>query len=145
MAVPADTPVTVPVVLFTVATSVLLLAQVAPAVAVLNVVVPPTHTFGLPVIAAGNGFTVIVCVCVVPSGDEYVTTEVPAAEEIPVNTPVVISMVPAAGLLADHVPPDGEQCSAVVMPSHTVNTPVIGPGNATTVTIAVIRQPVGSV
>ncbi len=55
---PVVTPDTTPPVDVTVATAVLLLLHVPPEVASLNVTVDPTHTFALPVIAAGNGLTV---------------------------------------------------------------------------------------
>ncbi len=57
--VPAATPVTVPVE-FMVATAVLLLAQVPPEVASERAIVDPAHTELAPVIAAGNGLTVMV-------------------------------------------------------------------------------------
>jgi hypothetical protein len=52
VAVPADTPDTTPL-LFTVATPVLLLLQVPPVVALLNIVVLPTQTVDVPEIASG--------------------------------------------------------------------------------------------
>jgi hypothetical protein len=57
--VPAATPLTVPDPEPTVACAVLLLLQVPPAVPSLKVVVKPTHTLVVPVIAAGTGLTVI--------------------------------------------------------------------------------------
>ena len=59
VAVPADTPVTVPV-LPTVATVVVVLLQAPPVVASLNPVVDPAQTVAVPVIvpADGNGLTV---------------------------------------------------------------------------------------
>jgi hypothetical protein len=57
--VPAPTPVTIPVEAPIVATPVLLLLQVTPPVALESVVVLPTHTVAVPVIAAGVVFTVI--------------------------------------------------------------------------------------
>lgn len=59
---------------------------------------------------------------------------------IPVVTPIV-AMEP--DML--HVPLPGVQLSVVVPPSHTLAAPVISPGSALIVTIAVLRQPVGSV
>ena len=64
--VPADTPVTTPVPEPTVALLVLLLLQVPPVVASVNAVVKPAHTLVVPVIEAGNGFTVTVIVGVLP-------------------------------------------------------------------------------
>ena len=56
--VPAAMPVTSPVLRPIVAASVLLLVQSPPAVASDKVVVSPAHTVSVPVITAGNGFTV---------------------------------------------------------------------------------------
>lgn len=55
--VPANAPVTTPVEPTTVALP-LLLVQVPPAGPLLSVVLCPTHTLVLPVIAKGNAFTV---------------------------------------------------------------------------------------
>lgn len=57
---PDATPVTIPEPVPTVAKPVLLLVHVPPLVASLNVVVRPAQTFTVPVIDAGNGFTVTV-------------------------------------------------------------------------------------
>ena len=56
---PADKPVTTPVLIFMDAL-VLLTLQLPEGVASLKVIVEDTHTFAGPVIACGNGFTVIV-------------------------------------------------------------------------------------
>jgi hypothetical protein len=61
VAVPAATPVTIPVEP-TVAIVVLLLLHVPALVASAKPVVNPVHTTFVPVIAAGNGFTVTVAV-----------------------------------------------------------------------------------
>ena len=53
MVVPAETPVTAPVVEFTIATPVLVLDQTPPLVASANAVDEPAHTANVPVIAAG--------------------------------------------------------------------------------------------
>ncbi len=60
VAEPAATPVTTPVVLFTVAMAVFELLQLPPVVASVRVVVLPTQTLVVPPIAAtvGNAFTV---------------------------------------------------------------------------------------
>ena len=60
--VPPVTPVTTPVDELTVATAVVPLLQVPPLVASLSVVVAPAHATAVPVIANGNGLTVIVLV-----------------------------------------------------------------------------------
>ena len=63
---PADTPVTTPL-LLTVATAVLLLLHTPPTVALLKVVVDPTHALAVPVIGltVGYAYTVNTCVTVV--------------------------------------------------------------------------------
>ena len=63
--VPADTPVTTPV-LPTAARLVLLLLQVPPVEASVKAVVKPTHTLAVPVIAAGKGLTVTGVVIIQP-------------------------------------------------------------------------------
>ena len=63
VAVPADTPVTSPL-LFTVAIPVALLLHVPPAVASENCVVLPEHTVCVPVIAATTGAALTVTVLV---------------------------------------------------------------------------------
>ena len=54
--VPAATPVTTPVLLFTVATDVVVLLQLPPIIVLLNVVVLPIQTLAVPVFAATVGF-----------------------------------------------------------------------------------------
>ena len=61
-AVPADTPPTTPVAAPTVAMPVLPLLHTPPPVASLSVVVCPTHTFIVPVMAAGAAIIVTVAV-----------------------------------------------------------------------------------
>ena len=60
---PAVTPVTT---LAASDTFVLLLLHAPPGVVLFNVVVRPTHTFIVPVIASGNGFTVTGVVMIQP-------------------------------------------------------------------------------
>ncbi len=67
LAPPVDIPVTTPLV-FTLATAVLLLLQVPPEVVSARVIADPIHTAAPPVIAPGNGFTVIVLVLRQPVG-----------------------------------------------------------------------------
>lgn len=69
--------------------------------------------------------------------------EMPVTVAVPGPVPLTMAM-PVALLL--HVPPDGVPVSVVVPPpSHTCGTPVIAPGSANTVTVAVLLQPVPSV
>lgn len=63
-AVPNDMPVTIPLVSPTVATPVLLLAQVPPPVFV-RVVVVPAHKAVAPIMGLGNGFMVMVALPVI--------------------------------------------------------------------------------
>ena len=62
VAVPAATPVTTPVLEFTVATAVFDDVHTPPAVALVNVVVEPAHTSVVPLIAATTGIALIVTV-----------------------------------------------------------------------------------
>ena len=70
---------------------------------------------------------------VVVPGDTPVT--------IPESEPTVIS-VPLPG---NQHPPGAPSLIATVPPTHTIPGPVIGVGDTLTVTVFVIRQPVGSV
>ena len=68
VALPVATPVTTPVPEPTVAIKGSLLIHEPPAVASLNVIACPSHTFGPPVIVAGNGLTVVMAVVIQPVG-----------------------------------------------------------------------------
>ena len=68
--VPDTRPLTIPVVRLTVAVAVVLLLQVPPVVISLNVIIVPAHRLELPVIAAGDGVTVIGLVTVQPVPNE---------------------------------------------------------------------------
>jgi type III secretory pathway component EscR len=61
-AVPAETPVTKPVLALIVATAALLVLQVPPEVALANVAVEPTQSVVLPVMAASDAETVTIAV-----------------------------------------------------------------------------------
>ena len=65
-AVPEDIPVTTPLLVPTAATKELLLLHTPPVVMSFRAVVEPTHTFRVPVIAAGVGLTVIILVTAHP-------------------------------------------------------------------------------
>ena len=54
----AETPVTTPLATSTVATAVLLLAQVPPGVEVVSADVRPSHTCNVPVMFPGSAYTV---------------------------------------------------------------------------------------
>jgi hypothetical protein len=112
--------------------------QVPPVVALLSVVVRPTHSVRLPVIAAGVGVTVTTLVVVQPPTDAAVIVAVPGV--IPVTTPVpdtvamaVLELLQATGLVV--------VLRVVVLPTHTVAVPVIAVGTGVTVTTAVVTQP----
>ena len=66
VAVPADMPVTIPVLRPTVAIVVELLVQVPPMDGSLNVVVAPMHIVAIPVIGGGGEVTVTVVVVAQP-------------------------------------------------------------------------------
>ena len=68
VAVPDVPPVITPVVKMMLAVAVALLLQLPPAVASVNVVLRPEHTSRVPMIAAGNGFTVTTSVMIQPVG-----------------------------------------------------------------------------
>jgi hypothetical protein len=72
VAVPAATPVTIPVALPTVAFAVLDDDHIPPLVALLRVLVLPTHTLAVPVIvpAAGAAFTVTTAVAIHPGSED---------------------------------------------------------------------------
>jgi hypothetical protein len=134
---PADTPVTIPVVGPTVATVVVLLVHSPPGTASVNAVLSPVHKEALPVI--GNlGLTVIILLAVQLPPIEYVMVAVPPAT--PLTTPVPL-IVATAVLLLVQPPPPGASLSVIVSPWHTDDGPVIIPGVALTVTVVVAVQP----
>ncbi len=141
LAVPAETPVTIPVVP-TVATDVLPLVQAPPEVVLDKVVTPPTQTLNVPDIEPTDGSALTVTTFVTNAAHPklfvtvYVTLAVPAAtpETMPVEPTVATAI-----LLLVHVPPPVVLASAVLAPTHTVAVPVIADteGNELTVTIVV--------
>ena len=54
-------------------------------------------------------------------------------------------MVPSPGLLLDHVPGPEASDNGIVYPTHTGVFPRIAEGEAITLTVAVVKQPPGSV
>src|SRR3954467_8015824 len=115
-AVPSAMPFTVPVGV-TVAMGVALLLQLPPGVASDRAVVSPWHTCRLPVMAAGDGYTVTIMAAVQPVPNEYVIVVTPGVS--PVSMPDVLPIVPAAILLLVHVPPVAPLVKAVVLPAQT--------------------------
>ena len=137
MAVPALTPVTMPVELPIVTDPVpAVVAHVPPDVALLSVVVVPGQTVSSPDIAAGNGFTVTGRMVVQPMPDVYVIIAVPGVTPvtIPVVEPMVTEPVPGDAL---QVPPLVASVSVVVKPTHTLAVPAIA-ATVFTVTTAVV-------
>ena len=79
----------------------LLVLHVPPVLASVSMVVKPTHTFIMPVIATGNGFTDMTDVIKQPVGNLYVIVDVPTI--LPVTIPVA-EPISALLLLLLHVP-----------------------------------------
>ena len=123
-------PVTTPVVGFTVATVPPPLHVPPPGelerVSVLPAQMTPPE---VAVIAPGSGLTVTVAVVIQPvAAAVNVTVATPAL--IPVNTPVVLLIVPTVSGLLLHVPPPAVKFSKVIDdPSHTCVGPVIAAGS----------------
>ena len=108
-----------------------------PGVASFNVVVLPTHTDAVPVIAA----TVLIVTIVVdtqPVGSRYDIVEMPAVK--PFTTPLVNPIVATPGTVLLQVPPARASASVVLVPVHIDKLPVMG-ATGLTVTIADILQP----
>lgn len=137
---PAATPVTTPVVEFTVAAAGLLLLQVPPPTPLLvNVVDKPVHTVNEPVIepAFARALTVTTLVAVdVPQllDTEYVMVVFPGAT--PVTTPVVPSTVAMPGRLLVQEPPLlPPELKLSVAPTHTDDPLLIVPALRTGLTV----------
>jgi hypothetical protein len=141
--IPAATPVTTPVADPTVANAVLLLLHVPGDEASLNVVVSPTQTFIVPVIAAGCVLTVTGFIAKQPAGKVYDIFNVPVA--LPTATPLLAPMVANAGNWLVHVPPPIPSVIVVGTPMQRVLLPTIAGGVWLTVTNAVAEQPAGKV
>lgn len=140
---PADTPVTVLVDVFTVATDRSLLVQVPPLVALFRTLVFPSQAFVVPVMAAGPVATVTKVVVVHPLAVVYVIVEVPAATGYTTPVDEVIVAFDVALLL--HVPPSTSALSVDVVPVHTVVLPVIPEAFGYTVNVADALQPFATV
>ena len=120
----------------------MLLLHVPGDVALLKVAVNPEQIVVTPVIAAGRGLTVTVVVAEQPVASVYVITDVPA--RIPEMIPELMPAEATDVLPLIHVPPPAS-LNTVDKPAQTEVIPVIGPGRGSTVTVVVMRQPVGSV
>ena len=124
MAVPALTPVTMPVAP-TLATLELLVVQLPAGVASDNAVVCPTQTLRVPVMFDGSGFTVTMIVAEQPVASVYVIVVVPPDGSVPVTTPVLVptSAISISALLQE--PPVAVSVSVVVDPKQTTAFPEI--------------------
>lgn len=140
VAVPAATPVTMPV-LPTAAVAVFDELQLPPVTVLARVIVAPVHARPGPVMAAGIAYTVTIVVTDVPDM-VYIMVAVPA--DIPVTSPPDV-IVATAELLLLQEPPVGVHDSVVVAPVHTVVVPVIAPIVPLTVTTLVAEQPAADV
>ncbi len=139
---PGATPVTKPVVAFTVAVDVLPLVHTPPGVVFDRVVLNVGQTDAVPVIAAGAGLTVATLEATQPPGITYEIVDVP--ELYPTAIPDVAPMPATTVLLLLHVPPNTVLLNTDTAPMHKAAFPVIG-ATVTTVTGMVLKQPVGSV
>jgi hypothetical protein len=97
----------------------------------------------VPVIAAGNGFTVTTRVALHPVESVYEIVDVPFM--IPLTTPVDRSTVATAVLPLVQLPPSVALARLVERPIQTLAVPEIAAGSALTVTIACLKHPVGNV
>jgi hypothetical protein len=133
---PADTPVTIPV-LLTVAIAVLLLLQTPPGAPSVNVIVEATHTLVAPVIVPGTGNTLTEkdkVAAAVPQElvTEYEMMTLPA--DTPDTTPVPL-IVATDMLLLLHTPPGVPSVNVVVAPTHTPDAPAIVPATGIGLTV----------
>ena len=117
-----------------VATPVLLLLQVPPAVASVSVVEKPIQPLVVPFIPPGTGFTVTLLVAVqLPMGSVYVIVAVPVA--IPLASPVTGSMLAMPGALLLQAPPAVGSVIKLERPIQRLKLPMIATGDVFTVTI----------
>ncbi len=142
LAVPAATPVAIPVVGSTEATAVLLLLQV-PAPVLNKAVVVPGQIVVTPVMSDGNGFMVSSTVSMQPVATAYVIIAMPF--DTPEIMPVVAPTVAIAVALLLQVPPVVVLVNVVNAPAHIAREPVMGAGVGLTVTAINTEQPVDSV
>jgi hypothetical protein len=140
--VPAATPVTTPVEALIVAVAVLAVDHTPPVVVLESVVVAPSHTDVVPVIAATTGklliVTVVVTALVHPFEFVYVYVIVAVPAVTPVTFPVIELTVATAAFDVVHTPPDVVLVKIVLDPIHAFIVPPIAArtGNAFTLTVA---------
>jgi hypothetical protein len=152
VAEPDATPVTSPVMEFTVATAASSLVHTPPDVVLVKIVVDPTHALFVPPMAAsvGNALTFTVA-CALETQllvvTVYVIVAVPAAT--PVTTPVLEFTVATDALDDVQTPFAVALVKVVVEPAHTSVVPLIaattGIALIVTVVLAVAVQPLPSV
>jgi len=144
VAVPAATPVKIPLLAPIVAIAVLLLLHVPPPASLKVEVVglDPPHTNVVPVIAAGFELTVNTAVDVAhPLPRLYVIVVLPAVEP-GLTTPEVAPTVATPVVLLVQVPPVGDELNVDVAPLwHPVKVPEIDDGTGRTVTVFVAETP----
>ena len=139
MATPVATPEDAPIVTI----ERLSLVHVPPATPSVSDVVRPVQTLVIPVIVVGDVFTVTIALVLHPVDKAYTIVAVPA--EAPVIIPVPEPAPATVVLLLLHVPPPLRSLRSVVAPAQTLSVPSIPVGVGSTVTVMVVRQPVGNV
>jgi hypothetical protein len=137
--VPGAIAVKIPVVEPIVPTRVFALLHVPPPGELVNVVVEPTHTGVVGVIADGSALTVTTAVAAHPVGNVYTMVDVPGFT--PVTYPKG-SIVATAMLLLLHVPPVVAFESETICDTQSDIVPVIGVDAELTVKQWTARQPV---
>jgi hypothetical protein len=111
----------------------------------LKLIVVPWHIAFNPVIACGNGFTVIVTTVIQPVAvSEYVICAVCATAGAMITPPVVRppTTVATVELLVLHTPPGVISLNCEVSPEHIVVLPCIAAGTGFTVITTDWLQPV---
>ena len=140
---PADTPVTNPVPVPTVAVPVLLLLHVPPAVMLDSVTVAPALRAAVPVMAAGDGFVVNASVLEQPLVSLYVMVVAPAASAD--TLPLLVFTDAIVGALLVHVPPVTAFESVQALPVQMDDGPLMAAGVWLTVITALVKQPVAGI
>jgi hypothetical protein len=132
----------------TVAIVVFELLHVPDGIASLSMVVKPEHIEVIPVIAGGRGLTVTIVEAAqpVPMSVYVIVVMPPGLVGVPpVTTPEKGVTVATILVLLLHVPLGVPSLSVVVWPAQMVVLPDITVGNAFTVMVSTLAQPVGSI
>lgn len=124
-----------------VATPAVLLVQLPPVVPSLSLFVEPKQILVDPIIADGNGSTVILVTAMHPVASVYVIFAFPDTR--PETMPLAVPTVATNVLPLVQVPPLVISESVVVVPKHILAVPLITAGNELTVIVLVALQPVG--